>query len=456
VTPAFKLKPAMAYWVLTGGTSFCLTLIFTASLIYQVTTVGLNPLQLVLVGTCLELTVFLFEVPTGVVADVYSRRLSVLIGLVIMGLGFLTEGLVPVFLGVLAGQCLWGFGYTFTSGATQAWVVDEVGEKEAGQVFVRGAQVARVCELAGIGLCAFLGSLAITLPIILGGGLLVILSIVLSLITTEKNFHPQTNGTHNPLQAMTATLKDGLELVRVHPALLTIFGIGLFYGLYSEGFDRLSTAHMLKDMVVPNLWNMTPVVWFAALQAIGSFVGFGATEVMSRRVKTDNIKQLTQALFWLSAFLVGTLFGFGLAGDFVLAVILLITIGVLRNLISPLYETWVNQGIESQARATVISFTSQVDAIGQIVGGPGVGWIGTAISSRAALLTSSLILSPVLALYLRAPANATRYFYPLKHPSPCHSTDPLKGRVPDPPYTFPSTYLTNFKNFRLHFSLSQI
>jgi DHA3 family tetracycline resistance protein-like MFS transporter len=53
---------------------------------------------LVLVGTVLEPSVFIFEIPTGIVADVYSRRLSIIIGQVLIGLGFMVEGLFPVFL----------------------------------------------------------------------------------------------------------------------------------------------------------------------------------------------------------------------------------------------------------------------------------------------------------------------------------------------------------------------
>ncbi|HEY4722459.1 MAG TPA: MFS transporter, partial [Anaerolineae bacterium] len=103
------------------------TMVFTVSMIYQVTIVGLNPLQLVLVGTVLEASAFLFEIPTGVVADVYSRRLSIIIGWFLIGAGFVLEGLVPRFEAILLAQVLWGLGYTFTSGATEAWIADEVG-----------------------------------------------------------------------------------------------------------------------------------------------------------------------------------------------------------------------------------------------------------------------------------------------------------------------------------------
>ena len=82
-------RPQPVYYLLGGGTSFLLVLAFTLSQVYHVTVVGLSPLQLVLVGTVLEATCFLFEIPTGVVADLYSRRLSVVIGLMLLGAGML-------------------------------------------------------------------------------------------------------------------------------------------------------------------------------------------------------------------------------------------------------------------------------------------------------------------------------------------------------------------------------
>ncbi|MBI4675532.1 MAG: hypothetical protein HY741_28140 [Chloroflexi bacterium] len=83
------------------------------SILYQVQTVGLNPFQLVLVGTVLEFTAFVAEVPTGILADVYSRRLSILIGFVLVGLGFIVEGSIPQFWSVLLAQVIWGVGATF-------------------------------------------------------------------------------------------------------------------------------------------------------------------------------------------------------------------------------------------------------------------------------------------------------------------------------------------------------
>jgi MFS transporter, DHA3 family, tetracycline resistance protein len=111
--------------------------------LYEATVAGLTPVQLILVGTALEVSAFVFEVPTGIVADVYSRRLSIIIGYVLMGLGFLVEGFFPAFLPILLAQVIWGLGYTFTSGATQAWISDEVGEETANKLFLRGTQVGR-------------------------------------------------------------------------------------------------------------------------------------------------------------------------------------------------------------------------------------------------------------------------------------------------------------------------
>ena len=112
-------RPQPVYYLLCGGTSFLLVLAFTLSQVYYVTVVGLSPLQMVLVGTVLEATCFLFEIPTGIVADLYSRRLSVVIGVTLLGAGMLLQGLVPTFAAVLVAQVVWGTGSTFLSGADE-------------------------------------------------------------------------------------------------------------------------------------------------------------------------------------------------------------------------------------------------------------------------------------------------------------------------------------------------
>jgi MFS transporter, DHA3 family, tetracycline resistance protein len=107
-----ELRPYPVYLFVNGAFSLCFMLYATIASVYRIQTVGLNPLQLVLVGTVLELAVLIFEVPTGVLADTYSRRLSVIIGFFLIGAGFMLEGSVPVFLAVLVAQVIWGAGYT--------------------------------------------------------------------------------------------------------------------------------------------------------------------------------------------------------------------------------------------------------------------------------------------------------------------------------------------------------
>ena len=92
-----KLNAYTIYLILAGSFSIFFTMMAMISAIYRVETAGLNPLQLVLVGTVLEASVFLFEIPTGIVADLKSRKLSVVIGYFLIGLGFMLEGAFPVF-----------------------------------------------------------------------------------------------------------------------------------------------------------------------------------------------------------------------------------------------------------------------------------------------------------------------------------------------------------------------
>ena len=100
--------------------------------IYRIESAGFGPLELVLAGTALEMAYFVSEVPTGVVADVYSRRLSCVIGAFVMGAGWLLEGSIASLWPIMIAQALLGAGWTFFSGASQAWIAGEVGEDWGG------------------------------------------------------------------------------------------------------------------------------------------------------------------------------------------------------------------------------------------------------------------------------------------------------------------------------------
>jgi MFS transporter, DHA3 family, tetracycline resistance protein len=392
--------PAYPLYLLTqGALALLFSMIFTATSLYEITVVGLSPLQLVLVGTTLELAAFFFEIPTGVVADVYSRRLSIIIGYFLIGLGFLMEGSLPVFGFILLAQVLWGLGYTFTSGATEAWITDEIGEAAAGRAFLRSNQVSNLMSLAGIGLGALLGSLRINLPILAGGLGVALLGLFLIFSMPETGFKPTRREDRSTWQNMAHTFLDGLSMVRRRPVLGRILMIGFLYGMYSEGFDRLWTKQLLDSFQLPLAGILQPVVWIGLMRAVGLLLATGATEIVQRRVKTDSHLNVAKALMAITALLIAGLFGFALAGSFGLALAAYWLVYSTRNVIGPLYMAWVNQRLDSSVRATVISMSSQVDAIGQIAGGPLVGVIGSLVSVQAALLVSATILTPVLWLY---------------------------------------------------------
>ena len=402
LTHKFKLSAYTVYLIFTGITSLSFSLIFTVNLVYQVETARLNPLQLVLVGTVLEFVAFVCQVPTGVLADMYSRRLAVILGILLFGMAFVLEGSFPRFDVILISQILFGIGATLSDGAEQAWITDEVGEMKVGHVFLRSTQIGLLGGLLGAIVSVGFASIRINLPIVIGGALSIGVAGFLLLFMPENNFRPISKAERRTWRDMGNTFRSGLHVVRSSRILITILLIALFYGLYSEGFDRLWTAHFLTNFTFPMLGQLKPVVWFGIISVVGMLLTLGATEVVRRWVNIAQQRILIRALFVINTLGIMSILVFVLAGNFFLAVGALLLFKVFRAVNDPLYTTWLTQNIDAKVRATVISMRGQVDAFGQIVGGPPVGYIGNMFSIRTALLTSCALLSPVLLLYAYA------------------------------------------------------
>ena len=380
-------------------------LAFTVNMVYFVTTAKLDPLQLVLVGTSLEASIFVFEIPTGIVADTVSRRLSVILGVFLMGIGTFLSGLIPVFIPILIAQVIWGLGYTFTSGALDAWISDEVGEANAGAIFLHGAKVSQYGGLAAIPISILLAQGSIATPILVSGVLFGFLGFYLIGFMPETGFHPTPREDRTTWQHMGQTLRSGANMLRVRPALVGILTIGLFIGLYSEGFDRLWNAHILEQFTFPDLFGLKMITWFGVMEAAPQLLTILAVSQVQKRADTSQTPSLVRALTALSAALIVSLLVFALAGAFWLAAVSVIAIGVVRSLIWPLYTAWVNHRLDSNVRATVLSMSGQVDSIGQISSGPLLGIIARRYGIRTGLLGSVLLLLPVLPLLLRQLKN---------------------------------------------------
>jgi MFS transporter, DHA3 family, tetracycline resistance protein len=399
-----RAGPIRVWYLLQAGSALGDTLVWVIAPVYFVRTVGMSPLQLVLVGTFMELTVFVFEVPTGVVADVYSRRLSTVIGLLLMGGAIVFVGLTPVAWAIILGWSVWGFGYTFTSGATDAWIADEIGVDNVRPVYLRSAQLGRMAGLLAIGGSVALALIGLWLPIVAGGAVFVALGVGLAVLMPETGFRPAPrHATAGPLRTMATTGRAGARLVRRTPVLLLILGLSASWGAWSEGYDRLGEAHILRDVGLPSFLGLSFVVWFGVIAAASLLLTLFAARPANRRLEHSGRRTVTAFLLALDVVLIASVVVFGLAGAFWLALVAMLLTNTARSLAMPLYTSWLNQSIkDSTVRATVMSITNQADAVGQWTGGPAIGWIGNAFGIRVALVVGAFLLTPAVALYGRA------------------------------------------------------
>jgi DHA3 family tetracycline resistance protein-like MFS transporter len=396
-------NPVPVYLTLMAWQATCHALFFTVQLVYHVTVVGLDPFQMVLVGAVLEITCVLFEAPTGVVADVYSRRLSILIGAALMGCSYILEGGIPEFWAALVSQIFWGVGFAFISGANHAWIADEIGDERAGPIFLRGRQTWLAGILTGTLLSVAIALIHIQAPMILAGLGMFALAAMLSLVMPETPRRAATAGALTALGRVKSTTLEGFRLARTSPVVKTIIAISLFTGLAAEAWDRLYVPSMIQRFAFPTvLGSSSPVIWFGLSGVVGTLLALAASELFRRRSPAAlGVGTPARLLATCSAIQVVALVVFVVSGSFWLSLSMIWARIMVSSVSIPVELAWLNRNLDSSTRATVISLTSQANSFGQATGGPALGWIGSVVSIRAALLGSAIVLSPAIALYRR-------------------------------------------------------
>jgi MFS transporter, DHA3 family, tetracycline resistance protein len=401
-----RTNPYRLYIGIQAADSFLSAVAYTTAIVYRVRSGHLNPLDLILLGTVLEVSYFVVQLPTGVLADMVSRRLCVIAGLLLAAAGFVLQGLSARSAVQLAGQIPVGVGAALGLGAQEAWLADEAGNAELTSVFLRATQLGLAGGLAGSVLAGVLPLGGLDVAFLLGGGLMAVLGVVVACVMPETGFRPtrapRLGGVLRDTWGEFAGQvgKTGRAMAAV-PGLVLLLGMVFFVGMWSEGFDRLWGAFLLKDIRFPHTGLGTPL-WFSVFAVASGLLGLASTHWVNRRTRRLGPGSVVPTLVALTVATALAVAVMATGQVFAVAVAAYLVIATMRPVFSPLITGWVVARVGSEIRATALSATEMFDSGGQIAGGPLIGAIGVLASVRAALLASAVALAPAVAFLVAA------------------------------------------------------
>ncbi len=376
----------------------------SASLIWGVNTLfllgaGLDIFEVFIANAAFTAGMALFEIPTGVLADTSGRRASFLLGVLVLvagTLGYVGMDLVGAGLGLFVlFSVVLGLGFTFYSGAVEAWLVDALKatgyEGNLDPVFARGAFVTGAAMLVGTVGGGALGGINLALPF-LGRAILLLLVFgvaywgmhdvgfeVRALRLSEVPVHMRA--------VADASLRYGwrqpsMRLLMVASFIQTGFMIWAFYAWQPYFLDLLGQEAVWVSGVV------------AALMSLAMMAGNALAERLSRFCS-----RRTTLILWAVAVQAAASIGVGLAGSFWLAVALfLVSMGAL-GLLTPVKQAYLHQLIPSEQRASIVSLDSMIGSLGGIGGQSGLGYLSQVGSIAAGYVVGGVGLLAAWPVY---------------------------------------------------------
>jgi MFS family permease len=379
------------YLVLTLGNTLAASFIWGINTIFLLDA-GLTNLEAFAANAFFTAGMVLFEVPTGIVADTIGRRASYLSGTLTL---MVTTLLYVHLWDVHAAFWLWaiaslglGLGFTFFSGAVEAWLVDALnasgftGELES--VFARGQIVGGVAMLAGsLGGGILAQAVSLGFPFVLRGAVLAVMFVVAWVLMRDVGFTPpETTG--RPLAEMRKIAGASIEYGWRVPAVkwlmvqaLVAGGVGI-YGFYALQPYLLELYGDPEAYVVAGL--------SAAIVAGAQILGGVCAPLIRRR-----FRRRTSALLLVGVLSVVTLLGLSLFQDFVAAIALAVVWALLFAASMPIRQAYLNGLIPSRERATILSFDSLCTSSGGVWAQPALGRAADAWSYPATYAISAAI-----------------------------------------------------------------
>ncbi len=378
-----------------------------ASLIWGINTIflldaGLTNFEAFSANAFFTLGMVLFEVPTGVVADTVGRRWSYLLGSVTLSAATLLYVVLwwqraPFWMWA-ASSVLLGLGFTFFSGAVDAWLVDALVATGHGgdlqPVFGRAQVVTGAATLVGStagGLLARLTNLGV--PFVVRAAILLAMFVVAHRLMRDVGFTPRRTG--RPLAVAAQVLRGSLDAGWGRPAVRWLMVAGLFSGGVGIYVFYALQPYLLELFGDPHAYQVAGLV--AAAVACAQVVGGLAAPLVHRLVpRRTTVLVAGGALTVVSLVLLGRTRTFGTA------LVLVVVWALVGATVVPVRQTYLNGLVPAGQRATVLSFDSLVTSAGGVATQPGLGRAADVWGYGPSLVVGAAISAVALPALLRS------------------------------------------------------
>jgi MFS family permease len=392
------------YYALELGNTLAASLIWGINTIFLLDA-GLSNLEAFAANAFFTAGMVLFEVPTGVVADLWGRRASFLLGTVTLAV---TTGLYVLLWRIEAPFWQWavvslllGLGFTFFSGAVEAWLVDALaatgyqGQLEA--VFARGQAISGAGMLAGSVAGGYIAQLInLGAPFVLRAGILALMFVAAAVFMRDIGFTPRRDA--RPVAEIREIVSSSIEYGWRVPAVKYLMLAGPFTGGVSIYVFYALQPHLLDLYGNPEAYG---IAGLAAALVAGAQIAGGLVTPAIRRL----FHRRTSALLAVEALSVCMILLLGLLANFWVALVLVAAWGLLFAASSPIRQAYLNGMIPSQQRATILSFDSLMANTGGIVTQPLLGRAADVWSYPASFLISSVVQVAALPFVARSRAQ---------------------------------------------------
>ena len=369
---------------------------------------GLSVTQAFAANACFTAGQVLFEVPTGVVADTWGRRASYLLGSATLFFATLLYLLMwrvhGPFWAWAVSSALLGLGFTFFSGATEAWLVDGLGatgyQGTLEAAFAKG-QIATGAGMLGGTLAG--GALAqvtnLGVPYVVRAVTLGLTFAVALAWMRDVGFTPRRRASvaSEVRSMLAAPLEHGL---RNPPVRWTLLALVFSWGVPIYGFYAIQPY--LMELRGRNEYALAGVS--AAIAAAGQIAG-GAVVRFVPRV----FRRRTSALLCCSVASVVALLVIGWSGRILPVLGALAAWAVVFSVATPIRQAFVNELIPAAQRATILSSGNLLGSLGGVGIQPALGRVAEGFGYATSYLAAAgleLLAVPFLALARRERARS--------------------------------------------------